>query len=119
MCRGPLSTSYRTQGLTSGLSPSAPRALSPLRLGPDLHQLDYRRSGDRQILHRHPLADGVVLHAAVVDVRRRQAHLRQARAVGAAANRVRARLEPDAAGGLGVAPALTRKPAALFSPVRA
>src|SRR5437764_6839085 len=100
MSRMLCSLTPRLLGFGWAISSCGPGACQPVRLAPELDELDHRRGRDRQILHRHPLADGVVLHAAVVDVRRRQALLGQARAVGAAADRVRARLESDAAGGL-------------------
>ena len=59
-------------------------------LGEVAQQLDDRRRRDRQVLDGDPLAHRVVLVAAGEDVRRRQAHLGQPRAVGAAADRGRA-----------------------------
>ena len=69
----------------------------PARLGPSVallgeaaEQLDDRGRRDRHVLDADPLAHRVVLVAAGEDVRGRQAHLGQPRAVGAAADRRRA-----------------------------
>ena len=67
---------------------------------PDLAQLDDRRRGEAHVLDADPLALAVGVVAAREDVRRRQAHLGQRRAVGAAADRGPLRLEADAADGL-------------------
>ena len=61
---------------------------------PDLREPDDRRGRGGHLLHRGPLAHRVVLVAAVEDVRRRQAHLGQQRAVGAAADRRADGLDP-------------------------
>src|SRR5205823_14941590 len=86
---------------------SAPRPTSaaasrcaPLRrnaLRPDLRKLDDRRRREAHVLDADPLALAVRLLAAGEDVRRRQPLLRQSRAVGAAADRRLARLEPGPA----------------------
>src|SRR3954447_4973492 len=69
-------------------------------LGPALRELHDRCRGEAHVLDADPLALAVGVVAAREDVRGRQAHLRERRAVGAAANRGHPRLEPDTADGL-------------------
>src|SRR3954465_3500602 len=66
-------------------------------LGPDLRELDDGRCGEAHVLDADPFALAVRVVTAGEDVRRRQAHLGERGAVGAAADRGLLRLEPDAA----------------------
>src|SRR5258708_2541233 len=66
----------------------------------DLGQLDNRGRRQAHVFDADPLALAVRVVAAREDVRRRQAHLGEGGAVGAAANRRPSGLEPDAADGL-------------------
>src|SRR4051794_25225496 len=65
-------------------------------LSPHAGQLDERGRGEAHVLDTDPLALAVRVVAAREDVRRRQAHLGERRAVGAAADRRLLRLETDA-----------------------
>src|SRR5256714_12265120 len=65
-------------------------------LSPHAGQLDERGRGAAHVLDTDPLALAVRVVAAREDVRRRQAHLGEGRAVGAAADRRLLRLETDA-----------------------
>src|SRR4051794_41294881 len=69
-------------------------------LCPDFRNFHDRRSGEAHVLDADPLALAVGVVAAREDVRRRQPHLGERRAVGAASNRSRPRLEPDTADSL-------------------
>src|SRR5438132_13494285 len=66
---------------------------------PDLRQLDDRGGCQPHVLNANPLALAVGVVAACEDVRRRQAHLGQRRAVGAASDCRPLRLEADTAYG--------------------
>src|SRR3954453_2423702 len=65
--------------------------------GPHPRELDERRGGEAHVLDADPLALAVRVVAAGEDVRGRQAHLRQRRAVRPASDRRLLRLEADAA----------------------
>ena len=65
-------------------------ALASAALLPDPAQVDDHFDGLLHVLHRHPLEPRVKVVLAGEEVRRRQPHERQPRAVGAAANRSRA-----------------------------
>src|SRR6266404_2364436 len=65
--------------------------------GPELRQLDDRRAREAHVFNANPLALAVGVVAAREDVRRRQAHLGQRRAVGAASDCRPLRLEADTA----------------------
>ena len=66
-------------------------------LAPDAHELHDRRRRRGHVLHARPLAPRVVLLPAGEEVRRRQPHRGQARAVGAAADDRAHRLDARAA----------------------
>src|ERR1700730_13778178 len=68
--------------------------------GPELGQFDDRGAREAHVLDANPLALAVGVVAAREDVRRREAHLGQRRAVGAAADRRPLRLEADPPNGL-------------------
>src|ERR1039458_5632469 len=80
---GMISQSTEAREMTPGplTARSLPRAGRPR---PDLSQPDDRRRGGRHPGHRRPLADRVILVAAGEQVRRRQPHLAEQRAIGAA-----------------------------------
>ena len=79
--------------------PARPRKGPGGYFGPDLRELDDRGGGEAHVLDADPLALAVRVVAAGEDVRRRQAHLGERGAVGAAADRGLLRLEPDPANG--------------------
>src|SRR5207247_2360063 len=66
-------------------------------VGPDLHERDDGGARETHVLDADPLPLAVRVVAAGKDVRRRQAHLGERRAVGAAPDRRLLRLEADAA----------------------
>src|SRR5207302_944943 len=68
-----------------------------LPLSPHARELDEGRGGEAHVLDADPLALAVRVVAAGEDVRRRQSHLGERRAVGAASDRRLLRFETDAA----------------------
>src|SRR5256885_12769285 len=83
--------------VTPGLRPAGVVAGEGLGgLSPHAGQLDERGRSEAHVLDADPLALAVRVVAAGEDVRRRQAHLGERRAVGAAADRRLLRLETDA-----------------------
>src|SRR3954451_21832638 len=91
------------QSFSSG-RPNVSRSASTLTgypsiLTPDPGELDDRERGESHVLDADPFALAVGVMAAREDVRRRQPHLGERGAVGAAADRRLLRLEPDPADG--------------------
>ena len=76
-----------TRTLKRALYGETETALAAGALLPHLREMDDHLDGLLHVLHRHPLEPRVKVVLAGEDVRRRQAHERQPRAVGAAADR--------------------------------
>src|SRR4029079_11509757 len=98
--RSVIETRSVSSGRFSRSRSGSTRTAYPPLLSPDFREFHERGCGEPHVLDADPFALAVGVVAPGEEVRRREAHRRQCRAVRAAADRGHLRLEPHTANGL-------------------